>query len=178
MRVPTIYLETTMFSFYYEDRQYGEYPKYKAQARKIFDLIKTGEYEPYTSPFTLQEIAREHDQVKREKMAALVVEYGIKVLEESDEVSRIAALYVQEGAVSPTWEADAEHIAMTTVNGLDFIVSLNFTHIARTWTIEHVRRVNAREGYQGIGIYKPAEVLELYEDDTGIHERFSDAERS
>ena len=27
-----------------------------------------------------------------------------------------------------------------------------------------------REGYLGIGIYKPAEVLELYEGDTRIHE--------
>jgi hypothetical protein len=50
---------------------------------------------------------------------------------------------------------------MTTINGLDFIVSLNFTHIARPWTVERVRRVNVREGYQGIGIYKPMEVLEL-----------------
>jgi hypothetical protein len=52
-------------------------------------------------------------------------------------------------------------IAMTVVNGLDFIVSLNFTHIARPWTIERVRRVNFREGYKPIGIYKPSEVLEL-----------------
>jgi hypothetical protein len=53
---------------------------------------------------------------------------------------------------------------------LDFIVSLNFTHIARAWTIDRVRRVNKREGYQGIGIYRPAEVLEIYEDDTRLHE--------
>jgi hypothetical protein len=40
-------------------------------------------------------------------------------------------------------------------------VSLNFTHIARPWTIDRVRRVNGRENYKGIGIYKPEEVLEL-----------------
>jgi hypothetical protein len=49
-------------------------------------------------------------------------------------------------------------------------VSLNFTHIVRPWTIERVRRVNRRESYQGIGIYKPAEVLASYEDSTGLHE--------
>ena len=168
MSVPKIYLETTMFNFYCEERQYGDYPKYRAQARKVFDLIKAGEYDPYSSPIALQEIAREPDSGKREKMAALVIEYGIKILDESDEVNRIAELYVQEGAISPVWERDAAHIAMTAVNGLDFIVSLNFTHITRAWTIEHVRRVNIREGYQGIGIYKPEEVLEIYEDDTGI----------
>ena len=178
MDKPKIYLETTMFSFYYEDRQYGDYPKYKAQVRKVFDLIKAGEYEPYSSPFTFREILRETDSVKREKMTLLAAEYGVSILAESDEVNRIAWLYVKEGAISPAWETDAVHIAMTTVNDLDFIVSLNFTHIARPWTIEHVRRVNKREGYQGIGIYTPREVLELYEDDTGIHDRSPDVGRS
>jgi hypothetical protein len=70
-------------------------------------------------------------------------------------------MYIREEAVSPAWETDAAHIAMTVVNGLDFIVSLNFTHITRPWTIERGRRVNSREGYQPIGIYKPSEVLEL-----------------
>jgi hypothetical protein len=62
------------------------------------------------------------------------------------------------------------HIAMTVVHGLNFIVSLNFTHIARPWTIEKVRLVNGREHYKGIGIYRPGEVLEIYEDGTRIHE--------
>jgi len=158
---PKIYLETTMFSFFHETREHGEYPRLRFQAREVFGLIKAGEYEPYTSPYTLQEIAMEPDRAKRERMAAMIPEYGIRVLDESAEASRLAILYVQEGVVSPAWEADAAHIAMAAVNGLDFIVSLNFTHIVRAWTIERVRRVNKREGYQGIGIYKPSEVLEL-----------------
>ena len=124
-----IYLETTMFSFYHETREHGEYQKYKAQVREVFERIKAGEYEPFASIFVMDEI--------------------------------MATLYIKEEAISPSWETDAIHIAMTTVHGLDFIVSLNFTHIVRTWTIERVRRVNKREGYQGIGIYKPEEVLEL-----------------
>jgi hypothetical protein len=53
------------------------------------------------------------------------------------------------------------HIAIATVNGLDFIVSLNFEHIARPWTIERVRHINLETGYKPIGIYKPMEVIEL-----------------
>jgi hypothetical protein len=94
-------------------------------------------------------------------MWGLIEDYGVTFLEITEEAERVAALYVREEAVSPAYKTDAAHIAMTTVNGLDFIVSLNFTHIARTWTIERVRRVNVREGYQGIGIYRPEEVLEL-----------------
>ncbi|GHV80778.1 hypothetical protein AGMMS49944_25690 [Spirochaetia bacterium] len=167
MSIPRVYLETTMFSFYYEERPQADYQEYRAQVRRVFDRIKAGEYEPFTSPYALDEMAKETDPEKRGKMAALVTEYGVKVLDETDEVTRLAALYIQEGAVSPAYETDATHIAMTTANGLDFIVSLNFTHIARPWTVERVRRVNKREGYQGIGIYKPLEVLES-ENSTGI----------
>ncbi|MDR1279143.1 MAG: hypothetical protein LBK02_10365, partial [Treponema sp.] len=91
----------------------------------------------------------------------LITDYGIKVLEPTDETERLTALYIKEKAVPESHPTDAAHIAITAVNGLDCIVSLNFTHIARAWTDERVRRVNVREGYQGIGIYKPAEVLEL-----------------
>ena len=54
-----IYLETTVFSFYHETREYEEYPKYKAQVREIFERIKAGEFEPYTSIFVTDEIAKE-----------------------------------------------------------------------------------------------------------------------
>jgi hypothetical protein len=75
--------------------------------------------------------------------------------------NRKYSILITKRITDGNWETDAAHIAITTVNGLDFIVSLNFNHIVRPWTIERVRRVNKREGYQGIGIYKPAEVLEL-----------------
>jgi hypothetical protein len=170
MDKPKIYLETTMFSFYYEKRTAPLYIEHKALVRRIFDLIKAGEFEPYTSPYAVDEIMKEPDMEKRGKMEALIKEYGVKILDITDEAKRFMALYIQEKAIPPAYETDAAHIAMTTVNGLDFIVSLNFTHIARPWTIERVRRANRRENYQGIGIYRPGEVLEIYEDSTGIHE--------
>jgi hypothetical protein len=132
----------------------------KAQVRRIFDRINAGEYEPYTSILSTTEIDAEPNAEKREKMKALILDYGVIFLEVTPEVERLAILYVQAGAVPLAYETDAAHIAVTTVNGLDFIVSLNFGHIARPWTVERVRRVNKWESYQGIGIYKPLGVLE------------------
>jgi hypothetical protein len=161
MNIPRIYLETTMFSFYYEERMSPPYLELKAEVHRIFDLIKAGEYEPYTSLYAVGEIDDEPNREKRLNMRQLITDYGIKILESTDETEQLAAMYIQEKAVPESHPLDAAHIAITTVNGLDFIVSLNFGHIARPWTDERVRRVNVREGYQGIGIYKPAEVLEL-----------------
>jgi hypothetical protein len=161
MDVLKIYLETTMFSFYYGQDTTPEYRQYKADTRTVFDLIKAGKYEAFTSPLATDELTDEPDEGKRQKMLALIPEYGIKVLFPTDEAERLAELYIREEVVSPAWETDAAHIAVTAVNGLDFIVSLNFTHIVRPWTVERVRRVNFRESYKPIGIYKPSEVLEL-----------------
>ena len=69
----------------------------------------------------------------------------------------------QSGNVPPGYPTDALHIALTAINELNFIVSLNFEHIARNWTIERVSRVNMREGFKKIGIFKPEEVLNRYE---------------
>ncbi|MHC6202793.1 PIN domain-containing protein [Breznakiellaceae bacterium SP9] len=158
MDVPTMYLETTMFSFYYGQDATPEYRQYKADTRAVFDLIKAGKYEAFTSSLATDELTDEPDEEKRQNVLTLIPEYGIKVLFPTDETQRLAELYIREAVVSPVWETDAAHIAVTAVNGLDFIVSLNFTHIVRPWTIE---RVNFREGYKPIGIYKPSEILEL-----------------
>ena len=156
-----IYLETTIFSFYYGSESTPEYRQYKTDSRAIFDLIKAGKYEAFTSSFAINELTDEPDMEKRFKTLSLVPEYGIKVLFPAEETQHITDLYIKEEVVSSAWETDAAHIAITVANGLDFIVSLNFTHISKPWTIERVRRVNFREGYKPIGIYKPSEVLEL-----------------
>ena len=158
--IPKIYLETTMFNFYFAPDKPG-YRVLKGQVLQIFDLIKAGEYEPYTSVYAVEELDTTAGEEKRERMKGLIMDYRVILLDKSDETDRLAALYVESGAVPSGYPTDAAHIAVTAVNGLDFIVSLNFDHIARPWTIERVRLVNIREGYKGIGIYKPAEVLEL-----------------
>jgi hypothetical protein len=161
MDKPKIYLETTMFSFYYGLESTPEYKQYKVDTCSVFDMIKAGKYEAFTSPLATDELVDEPNEEKRLKMLALIPEYGIKVLSLTEETQRLTELYIRQNVVSPAWETDAAHIAITAVNGLDFIVSLNFTHIVRPWTVERVRRVNFREGYKPIGIYKPSEVLEL-----------------
>ena len=176
MDKPKIYLETTMFSFYYEERMSPLYLEQKALVRRIFELIKAGVYEPYTSTYATREINNEMGLDKRKKMQALVYDYAIMFLPITEEIERLAVLYVKEMAISPAWVTDAAHIATATYNGLDFIVSLNFAHIVRPWTIERVRSVNMREKYRAIGIYKPEEVLEIYEDSTRLSERSPDSQ--
>ena len=163
MNIPCIYLETTMFNFPFVPDKPG-YSELKAQTLKVFELIKAGKFLPYTSLIALQELQDTDTRERRENMLALIREYNITILTPNDDARNLAELYVNEGAVPPGYPMDALHIALTTVNKLEYIVSLNFEHIARAWTVERVSRVNAREGYKSIGIYRSEEALKKHED--------------
>ena len=155
MNKPKIYLETTIFNFPFAD----DAPELKADTLKLFDAIKAGKYEPYTSTYAVEELERTKEPEKLEKMKGLIDEYHIIMISGSGEAERLAALYLAEGAVSKKYNTDALHIAITTVSELDFIVSLNFHHIVRQKTIRETTRINEREGYKKIGIYEPWEVI-------------------
>jgi hypothetical protein len=152
-----IYLETTMFNFPFAD----DSPQLKAETLQIFDLIQAGKYEPYTSLYATDELEATTQEARRFDMLKYIPNYGVKVLSKSPEAERLAALYLAADAVPVGFHTDALHIAITTVYGLDFIVSLNFQHIVREKTIRITAEINAREGYKPIGIYKPSEVLSL-----------------
>jgi predicted nucleic acid-binding protein len=155
MDKPKIYLETTIFNFPFAD----DAPDLKADTLKLFEEIKAGKYDPYTSIYALDELENTVQTDKLKKMKGLIETYNITVIPINEEAERLAAFYLAEGAVNKKFMTDAYHIAITAVYGLDFIVSLNFQHIVKQKTIRETARINEREGYKQIGIYEPSELI-------------------
>ena len=54
MDKPKIYLETTIFNFPFVN----DAPELKADTIKLFDEIRAGKYEPYTSSYALDELGK------------------------------------------------------------------------------------------------------------------------
>jgi hypothetical protein len=152
---PKLYLETTIFNFYY----YGKEQKKQRDTRRLFDYIAEGRYLAYTSDCALREM-REDTEEKYEKMSTLITKYGIIQLPISDEMERIADRYIARRIIPENYPDDALHLAVATVGDLDFVVSWNMGHIYKQKTMVGVGFVNKREGYHQIGITTPAEVLE------------------
>jgi hypothetical protein len=53
-------------------------------------------------------------------MLKLIPDYGVKIVEDTPEVERLAGLYLAGEAVPVGFYTDALHIAITAVYGLDF----------------------------------------------------------
>ena len=155
-RIPTIYLETTIFNFPFVD----DAPQYKADTLRLFAEIKAGKFKPFTSQYVIQELDNTKDVEKLKKMKALITDYQITVIPESEDIRALSDVYVSTGIIPAKFTTDGLHIAAAAVAGLDLIVSLNFRHIVKHKTIFETEVINTREGYKRVFIHTPAEVID------------------
>ena len=153
IRTPKVYLETTMFNYYFDSERDAH-----ADTVKFFEEIKAGKYQAFTSNYTTEELSKAPEE-KFVKMMGLIEEYDIAILNPSDDEVRLAVLYQEQGILPARSTTDALHIAAATVNDLDMILSLNFEHIVRKKTVVMTSSLNTQLGYRPIDIRSPMEVV-------------------
>lgn len=82
----------------------------------------------------------------------------IELINISDEQLDLADDYVKEGALTPKFLSDAQHIAISTIIKVDSLVSWNFKHMVNFFRIKQYNSINLKFGYQTIDIRTPKEV--------------------
>ena len=149
-----LYLETTVFNYYFDTDRDGH-----EDTVRLFEAIGAGEYEAYTSEYVMIELRNANDP-KKSNMLTLSKEHGITILDTDDEAVRMATLYIQNGIIPVKYSFDAIHVAIASVNDLDCVLSFNYKHINKLKTKRLTEVVNLSEGYKGITICTPMEVLD------------------
>jgi len=157
MRKPKIYLETTVFNHYFDTDREAH-----VATLALFKEIQDKKYEAYTSIYVTDELVKASEP-KRSNMLSLIGKYGVQVLDDSEEARRLADIYVGEKIMPIRYYYDGLHIAIATVNDLEYIFSLNFKHINKLKTKSMTSIINIREGYRPVTIASPLEVM--YTDD-------------
>ena len=112
--------------------------------------------------FVISEIVRAEIQ-RGDATAAqrrLEVVSPLTVLEILPEVNVLVQKLLEAGAVSRNSEPDAQHIAIATVHGVEYLVSWNHKHIVNEHKREHINRVCQAEGFQPIILCTPIELME------------------
>ncbi len=72
----------------------------------------------------------------------------------------LAARLLEAGAIPRTAAEDAFHVAVATVNGIDYLVTWNCKHIANATMRTRIEAVCAGAGYDAPVICTPEELLE------------------
>lgn len=152
MAKPTVYLETTVPSYIFND----QYPDRQAAAKAVFNLIKEGKFQAFVSEAVIQEISATKEP-KRTKIEKLIK--NLPVLPVTRRVRELAEEYIKEGVFPKTKTMDATHVAVASINKIDYLLSWNLEHIVKIKTKEKVGAINTLKGYKTPIIAIPEEVI-------------------
>ena len=112
-----------------------------------FDLV--------ASELVVTESAAGDTDAARARLQVLESVTLVNVTDESEELTR---LLLDLGAVPRQAAADAAHIAIAVTNGVDYLVTWNFRHIANATMRLQIERVCRQAGYEPPVICTPNEL--------------------
>jgi hypothetical protein len=149
MRIPTLYLDTSVLGGYFDD-------EWKDPTRELWRQMEAGRWHFRSSAITLEELTNAPANVRelfRETFdAASLVEVSV-------EAEQLAAHYIEKGVIVRNYTDDARHVAACTVARLDYLVSWNFRHLVNVQREAGFNAVNLLQGYRAVRIVNPLELI-------------------
>lgn len=150
-----IHIETTVVSYLTARNSSSPVVAGHQETTRTFWRQLAG-FEAYISGLVLQEAGRGDRARVKDRLDALA---GIPMLEADEEAKYLAVALVAGRAVPKEFPDDAMHIAIAAVNGIDCIVTWNFSHINNPFTRMMIRQISENAGYVAPDVCSPEEVL-------------------
>jgi len=152
MPVPTLYLDTSIISCYFEEDVLWQ----RDPTRELWRLMNLGIFHFTTSTVTAQEIAVAPGYVRTLFNATFPTEAILPVPEEA---KQLAAAYIRQGILTNNSINDALHVAACTVAGVEYLVSWNFKHLVNVERKRGFNAINLLHGYRNVSIVSPSELI-------------------
>lgn len=131
----------------------------------------TDEFTFVVSPVVLTEAIQGDANVVQRRRDVLS---NLTVLEVLPEADILAQKMLDVGAVPQSSRSDAQHIAIATTHGVEYLVSWNQKHIVNENKREHINQVCREAGFSPITIYTPAELMREFQMKEKEFENYTD----
>ncbi len=156
MKHKTVYIETSVVS-YFTSRPSRDLVVAARQeiTREVWPLLFE-KFGLYISALVIQEASQGDSDAASKRLNSLS---GIPILEITDRAQSIAQSLINGCAIPSAFEEDALHIAIASVNGIDFLLTWNFKHINNVFIKSKIIRVIESEGLISPEICSPDEIL-------------------
>ncbi len=151
-----IYVETSIASFYFEERKEPDMVARRDWTRRWFDAALVGGDEIVTSLAVLAELERGNFP-GREQALALFSQLPVEDI--TDAIAEIAEAYIAHKLMPNDPTGDAMHLAVASYHKCDFLVTWNCKHLANANKFGHIRRVNGILGLMSPSLVTPLELL-------------------
>lgn len=153
-----VYIETTIISY--------------LAARPSRDLIVAGHQQithewwqiarPNFATVSSQLVAREAGAGDTEAaVARLAFLAGLPLLEISEEALTLTQHLLQSKAIPQEFPEDALHVAVAVVNGIEYLLTWNYKHLANAAMRSKIEATCRELGYEAVVICTPEELMEV-----------------
>ncbi len=153
----SVYIETSVFS-YLTARPSNDL---RATANQSVTLewweTQRPNYSVFVSELVLSEACKGHPEAAQRRLAAIG---DLPLLQISLEVRILAQALIEDHALPVKAEADAYHVAIAVVNGINYLLTWNCTHIANAHTRPKIEATCRAHGYEPPVICTPLELIE------------------
>ena len=154
---PRTYLESSVISYLAARPSRDIVATAHQQLTRVWWERKRENFDLYVSAEVLNEIRRGDPSASRLRLSFVE---SLPVLEADDETRSLAAQILRTSALPSKAFADAMHIAIATVNGMDFLLTWNCTHIANGIVQRAIGRLSREMGYEPPIVVTPEELME------------------
>ena len=114
-------------------------------------------YDLFISEFVVAEAGLGHPDAAQRRLAAMS---GLPELQVTDEVRVLGQELLRRSALPANAEIDAYHVAIAAVNGIEYLLTWNCTHIANAHTRPRIEAACRALGYEPPIICTPQELTE------------------
>ena len=114
-------------------------------------------YELVVSEFVIAEASLGHPEAAGHRLAAIK---GIPELQATEAVRALGKELIARNALPEKSEIDAYHVAIATVNSIEYLLTWNCTHIANAVTRPKIEATCRVLGYEPPIICTPEELME------------------
>lgn len=151
----TVYIETSIPSFYYEVRSEPEMVALKKWTREWWDH-RSHDYALVTGQAVIDELRRGGHPKTSE---ALDLVKGVMLVPFERPVAEIVDAYFRHHLMPKDPAGDALHLALASYHKCDFLLTWNCNHLANANKFDHIRRINTMLGLFVPSLVTPFELL-------------------
>ncbi len=155
---PKVYLETTIISYFAARPSRDIITAAHQQITQEWWEGRRSNFEIYISQIVLQEANEGDKDAVRRRLEMLE---AIPEIEVNPEAVALAQVLVSEGLIPEKAAADALHIAIATVQGMDYLLTWNLKHLANATIRNAIADACRQHGYEPPVICTPEELLEV-----------------
>ena len=154
---PKVYVETTVVSYLVARPSHDVTLAARQQATQQLWTECVDNFEFIISDIVLNEVSRGDVIASQRRLEVLA---DLSVLDVSLESIMLEENLIDAGAVPQYSRPDAQHIAIATVNNIEYLVSWNYKHIVNETKRQLITEVCQAAGFQPTTLCTPIELIE------------------